>query len=149
MIEYPSFRSAAVSTRLAARSRRTSPAAATRLLPSSPVRVIDSSHSGGVVVASPVAGIILAQRPRVHRHQRRALQRLVAIVVSWYLVQNVGDTTSHAAPDEQARSRCCRWSARRCGRSTVVNVTSAAGVTPYTAPARSPYSILDKAPPWM
>ncbi len=63
------------------------------------------------------------------------------IAVSWYLDQNVGEFTSHEAPDAQVRSD---------GMSVrdvpVVKLTCPAGVCPYTAPARSPYSIFDSAP---
>jgi hypothetical protein len=109
--------------------------------------VIDSSHIGGSADPSPVTG---KSWPSAHESTGTSDEPssvLVAIVVSWYRVQNVGDTTSHAAPDEQARSPVLPLVGTSVLDVDVVNVTSAAGVTPYTAPARSPYSIEDKAPP--
>src|SRR6266851_8815318 len=136
MIEYPSLSSALVSTRLGIAAPRKLTDGSDTAVPSWPVRVMADSHSDGGVVISPVDGYVCDSAQESAFSSDEPLSACVVIEVSWYLPQNVGDTTLHAAPEAQVRS--VGTSVREV---PVVNVTCAAGVTPYTAPARSPYSI--------
>src|SRR5215469_13534846 len=130
MIEYPSLRSAAVSTRFAKEIPPNVTGGRVTGVPSSPVRVIDSSHIGGAAEPSPVAG-----KPCASAHESTGTSAEpssvdVAIEVSWYLVQNVGEITSHAAPDAHAKSPVLPLVGTSVRDVPEVRSTSPAGVTP-------------------
>jgi len=114
--------------------------------PSSPVWVIESSHSGAGDVA-PVDRYSCFSAHESTAACAPPSSVLVVIVVSWYLSQNVGEATPQVAPDEHARS----WlepvgtSVRVAGE---VKFTSAAGV-PYPLADRSPYWTCFSTPPWV
>ena len=82
MIEYPSFRSAVVSIRLGNGVPANLTGGSDTAVPSSPVRVIDDSHSDGEVVVSPLLGYVCARDQESTSSREDPSRASVVIVLS-------------------------------------------------------------------